>query len=56
MCKKELSHLFGILLGLIFFLSGIKGIYVKEIYNLIFIVLGIFLVFLNIYILLERKK
>lgn len=41
MCKKELSHLFGILLGLIFFLSGIKGI---------------FLVFLNIYILLERKK
>lgn len=56
MSKKDLSHLFGMLLGLTFFLSGIKGIYVKEIYNLIFIVLGIFLVFLNIDILLKRKK
>ena len=56
MRKKELSNLFGILLGGVFFLSGLKGIYIKKIYNLIFLVLGVFLVLMNMYLLLNRNK
>ncbi|MDD7305668.1 MAG: hypothetical protein PUG67_03680 [Peptoniphilaceae bacterium] len=55
MSKKDLSYLFGILLGLVFLSSGIKEIYIKKIYNLIFLCLGLFLVLLNIYLLLNKK-
>ena len=55
MRKKELSYLFGVLLGVVFLLSGIKGIYVKEIYNVVFVCLGVFLALLNVYFILNKK-
>lgn len=56
MRKKELSYLFGILLGLVFLLSGIKGIYIKRPYNLFFLFLGVFLVLLNADLLINKNK
>lgn len=55
MRKKESSYLFGALLGVVFLLSGIKGIYVKEIYNVVFVCLGVFLALLNVYFILNKK-
>lgn len=56
MRKKELSYIFGILSGVVFLLSGVKGIYVKKIYNLICLFLGVLLVLLNAYLLLNENK
>lgn len=56
MSKKELSYLFGILLGVVFLLSVIKGIYIEKTYNLVFLFLGLSLVLLNAYLLLNKNK
>ncbi len=54
--RKKWSYFFGVLLSIVFLLSGIWGIFVENIFNHIFKSLGMFLILINSSLPLDSKK